>query len=91
MGTYFQSLVVIVSLLGLLLLMLWGVKKYGLKLGFHPGMKGRELKMEDHLSLGPKRDVCIVRYRNKHYMLGVTDQRVSLLSVLDPGKEDQDA
>jgi flagellar protein FliO/FliZ len=86
-GGYFQSLAVIFALLGFLGLVLWGVKRYGAKFGFNRFRQERDLSLEDHIPLGPKRDVCVVRYRDKRFLLGVTDQGISLLSALDDEKD----
>jgi len=87
LGGYFQSLTIIFLILGFLGLVLFGVKRYGARFGVGRFNKDRELFLEDHIGLGPKRDVCVVRYRKKKFLLGATDHGISLLSVIDDDKD----
>ena len=82
-GGYYQSLIVIFVILGFLGLFLWIVKKYGTRFGFNPMRQTRNLYLEDSIALGPKRDACVVRYNKKKFLLGVTDSRITLLSVIN--------
>ncbi|MBI9089835.1 MAG: flagellar biosynthetic protein FliO [Desulfobacterium sp.] len=87
LGGYFQSLTIIFVILGFLGLVLWGIKRYGARFGFNRFHQDRDLCLEDHISLGPKRDACVIRYKDKRFLLGVTDHGISLLSVLDNDKK----
>ena len=82
-GGYYQSLIVIFIILGFLGLVLWVVKKYGTKFGFNPMKKDKNLYLEDYIALGPKRNACVVVYKEQKFLLGVTDQNINLLSVID--------
>ena len=91
-GGYFQSLTVIFVILGFLGLVLWAVKRYGSRFGLSRFKSQRDLTLEAHLSLGPKRDVCVISYRGKKFLLGATDHGVTLLSAIDgDGVRDGDA
>lgn len=87
LGGYFQSLTIIFVLLGFLGLVLWAVKRYGARFGFDRFHPDRNLCLEDHITLGPKRDVCVVRYKDKKFLLGATDHGITLLSVIDDEKK----
>ena len=79
----YSSLAVIFSILGFLVLVLFGMKRYGTRLGLKRLDSNRTLILEDRISLGPKRDACVVRFREKSYLLGVTDHHISLLAAVD--------
>lgn len=85
-----QSLIFIVVILGFLCLALWGIRTYGARLGFVRFRQGRDLVLEEHVSLGPKRDACVLRYKNRKYLLGVTDRHISLISAIDPEENLED-
>ena len=82
-GGYTQSLIIIFIILGFLTIVLLVVKKYGARFGFNRSFKNKNLYLEDHIALGPKRNACVVVYKGKKFLLGVTDNNISLLSVLD--------
>ncbi|MCG8564150.1 MAG: flagellar biosynthetic protein FliO [Desulfobacterales bacterium] len=88
LGGYLQSLVIIFSILGFLGMVLWLVKRYGLKLGVSSG-RGRDLTLEDRISLGPKREICMVRYKNRRFMVGSTDHHLSLIAEMAQEKENE--
>jgi flagellar biosynthetic protein FliO len=50
------------------------------------GIGGSSMKMVDRLPIGGNRSVCIVKAGRKHYLIGVTDGQIQLLSEL--GDED---
>lgn len=85
-GGYTQSLIIIFIILGFLALVLLVVKKYGARFGFNKPFKNKDLYLEDHIALGPKRNACVVVYKGQKFLLGVTDHRVSLLSVIEDSK-----
>ncbi|MDY0220924.1 MAG: flagellar biosynthetic protein FliO [Desulfobacterium sp.] len=87
-GSYLQSLTVIFVILGFLILVLLGIKRYGVRFGLSSLKQHRELTIEAHLSLGPKRDVCVVRYKDKKFLLGATDSGITLLAVVDESSTD---
>jgi flagellar protein FliO/FliZ len=89
-GGYYQSIIVIFVILGFLALVLFAVKKYGIKFGMNRLNQNKDFCLEDHISLGPKRDACIVRYKEKKFLLGVTDHRISLISVIEDLKDKEE-
>jgi flagellar biosynthetic protein FliO len=40
---------------------------------------GQDLRVKEALSLGPNRAIYVVEWKNKSYLLGVTNQAISLL------------
>lgn len=86
-GSVMQSLVIIFIILGFLGLVLFGIKKYGARIGLDRLRPDRELQLIESISLGPKRGVCIVRYRGKRYLLGVTDHQVGLIDRMEDSKD----
>lgn len=81
------------KIIGMLMLLIaillggfWLLRRYGPKGGF--GMMGRgELKLEGQLALGPKKSVVVVRFLNKHLVLGVTDTSINLLTETETGDD----
>ncbi|GAB6176925.1 flagellar biosynthetic protein FliO [Desulfobaculum senezii] len=76
----------VVGVLCLLLAVLFGgfwlLRRFGPRAGL--GMLGRsDLKLEGQLALGPKKSVMVVRFLNKHLVLGVTDSTINLLTEMD--------
>lgn len=87
MEDYLRSILVIAAVLGALGGVLWVIRTLGNRVGITDGFgqKKRKLRLEEHIALGPKRGACVVTYEDKKYLLGVTDQQVTLLSEIDNG------
>lgn len=80
-GGYFQAIGFMCLLLALLWFAVWVVRRSG-KFAFlpMPGALPRDaLRMEAQLPLGAKKNLLVVRFLNKRLLLGVTDQRITLL------------
>jgi flagellar protein FliO/FliZ len=58
----------------------WLLKRYGPKIGLGPGGRGGRLRLTDHLAVGPRKAVVVVRFLNKDLVLGVTEQSITLLT-----------
>lgn len=81
-GGYIQALGVLFVLVALFCVTLWLVRRFG-RFRFlpRPGSLPRDaLVMEAQLPLGPRKGLMVVRFLNKRLLLGVTEQRISLLS-----------
>lgn len=81
-GGYAQAIGILFLLLGVLWLAVWLARRFG-KFNFlpRPGALPRgALVMEAQLPLGPRKGLMVVRFLNKRLLLGVTDQRITLLS-----------
>ena len=61
----------------------WLLKRYGPKIGLGPGGRGGMLRLMDHLAVGPKKSVVVVRFLNKDLVLGVTDHSITRLAEVD--------
>lgn len=80
-GGYFQAIGFMCLLLALLWFAVWVVRRSG-KFAFlpMPGALPRDaLRMEAQLPLGAKKNLLVVRFLNRRLLLGVTDQRITLL------------
>lgn len=83
-GGYFQALAVLFLIVAVLFTALWFLRrKGGIKLLTGHG----NLLVESRMSLGPKKQLVVVRFLNKRVLLGVTDQRITMLTEL-PTDED---
>ena len=70
-------------LLGVIFAAFWLLKRYGPKIGLGPGGRGGSLRLMDHLAVGPKKSVVVVRFLNKDLVLGVTDHSITRLAEVD--------
>ncbi len=70
-------------LLGVIFAAFWLLKRYGPKIGLGPGGRGGNLRLTDHLSVGPKKSVVVVRFLNKDLVLGVTEHSITRLAEVD--------
>ncbi len=81
-GGYIQAVGVLFVLVALFCLALWLARRFG-RFRFlpRPGSLPRDaLVMEAQLPLGPRKGLMVVRFLNKRLLLGITDQRITLLS-----------
>lgn len=76
---YFMTIAVLCLLLAGLWLALRWLKKRGTLRRFGGN---EEMEMESRLSLGPKRNLLIVRLRDRRLLLGVTEHHISKLAEL---------
>ncbi|MDR2050602.1 MAG: flagellar biosynthetic protein FliO [Deltaproteobacteria bacterium] len=76
LAEYFLSLGVLFVLLGLC----WfGVRLLRRRGSWRFLTPARGLQIESRLSLGPKKLLLVLKYRDKRLLLGVTEQQISLL------------
>ena len=61
----------------------WLLKRYGGKFGIGPNGRGGTLRLVDHLPVGPRKSVVVVRYLNKDLVLGITEQSITFLTEAD--------
>lgn len=88
-GGYFYGLGALCLILALLYGALWIMRRSG-KFRFMPayGALPRDaLRLEAQLPLGPRKGLMVVRFLNKRMLLGVTDQKITLLSEADTHDE----
>ena len=82
MGGFVHMMAWLCLILALLFVALYLVKRYGAKAGLPMGIRN-EMKMLGQLSLGPKRNLVVVRFLNKILVLGVTDTQINLVTEMD--------
>ncbi|MHC1791095.1 flagellar biosynthetic protein FliO [Solidesulfovibrio sp.] len=58
----------------------WLLKRYGPKFGIGPTGRGGKLRLIDHLPVGPRKSIVVVRFLNKDMVLGITEQSITFLS-----------
>ena len=76
---YFQAIGVLFFIIALLWLALWYLKRKG---GLRLLGVNNDLRVENRVPLGSKKSLLVVRFLNKRLLLGVTDQRITLLTEL---------
>jgi len=84
---YLQSILALLFVLGLigalyLLLQQWG--------GRIPGVKTKQIRVIESVSLGEKRNLFLVEVQNECFLLAATGHHISLLSTVEPSKETAD-
>ncbi|MBD5538905.1 MAG: flagellar biosynthetic protein FliO [Desulfovibrio sp.] len=80
-GGYMQAIGILCLLLAVFWFALWLLRRYG-RFNFlpRPGALPRgALVMEAQMPLGPRKGLMVVRFLNTRLLLGVTEQRISLL------------
>ncbi len=71
----------------LVILLIVGLAIVARKWMLAPGItSSKQLKVLETLSLTPKRSIHVVRWNEQVFMIGATDQNISLLSELDPSE-----
>lgn len=89
-GGYFQA----IGILLLLLMALWYVLRLLRRFGggrFLPAattLPRQALRVEAQLPLGQRRGVFVVRFLNKRLVLGVTEQRITLLTEMEADNDE---
>ena len=58
----------------------WLLKRYGGKFGIGPAGRGGTLRLIDHLPVGPRKSVVVVRFLDKDLVLGITEQSITFLT-----------
>lgn len=61
----------------------WLLKRYGPKFGIGPAGRGGKLRLVDHLPVGPRKSIVVVRFLNKDLVLGITEQSITFLTEAD--------
>ena len=61
----------------------WLLKRYGGKFGIGPAGRAGKLRLVDHLPVGPRKSVVVVRYLDKDLVLGITEQSITFLTEAD--------
>lgn len=88
-GGYVQALGIMCVILALLWFAVWAIRRYG-KFNFlpRPGSLPKDsLVMEAQMPLGPRKGLMVIRFMGRRLLLGVTDQRISLLA--EDGTKDE--
>ncbi|WP_051261274.1 flagellar biosynthetic protein FliO [Desulfovibrio inopinatus] len=83
-----------IALLAILLVIFlaWQLLKIiGPKMGLQIANKTGLLSFQGHLPLGPKRSIVVVRYQDKHLVLGVTEHSINLLTQTDARHDEDNA
>lgn len=84
-GGYLEAIGIMLLLLGVLWSVTWLIRRYG-KWNFIPraGSLPRDaLFLETQLPLGPKKGLAVVRFLNTRLLLGITEQRITVLKETD--------
>jgi len=61
----------------------WLLRRYGARFGIGPAGRGGSLRLVDHLPVGPRKSVVVVRFLNKDLVLGITEQSITFLTEAD--------
>ncbi len=69
-------------ILAMLLLAFYVMRRLNLGGTFSP-MRSRDLQVVERLPLGPRQNITVVKYRGQDLVLGVTQDRITLLQARD--------
>ncbi|SMF24842.1 flagellar protein FliO/FliZ [Desulfovibrio gilichinskyi] len=77
-------------ILAMLLLAFYILRRLNLGGTFSP-LRSRDLQVVERLPLGPRQNITVVKYRGQDLVLGVTQDRITLLQTRDEvnGKDDK--
>ena len=89
-GAAVQMAVALLLILVVILLAYWMLRRFGPRFGLGAPAKSRGLRIESYLTLGPKKNIMVVRFLNRLLVLGVTDQSINLLTEVDASDENKD-
>ncbi len=71
-------------ILAMLFMIYYLMKRLNLGHGFTGARKG-ELKIVDRLPLGPRQNITVIKYRGQDLVLGVTQDKITLLHAREEG------
>lgn len=89
-GAAVQMGVALLVILVVILLAFWMLRRFGPRLGLGGRSLAHGLRLEGHMTLGPRKNIMVVRFLNKLLVLGVTDQSINLLTEVDTSHEAQE-
>ena len=79
---YFEALALLCFLLALVLGMLFLFRRLSRGGGLFAASSAPGMKIETRMALGPKKYLLVVRYLDRRLVLGVTEQKISLLAQI---------
>ena len=89
-GAAIQMAVALILVLAVILLAYWVLRRFGPRFGLGSKASAHGLRIESYLTLGPKKNIMVVRFLNRLLVLGVTDQSINLLTEVDASNEATD-
>jgi flagellar biosynthetic protein FliO len=78
---YLETFSALGLILGLIGLLYWAGTRIDRRFG--AGSPHRKMQLSERVSLGDKRSLLLVRIEGKAYVLGATNQNISLIATLD--------
>ncbi|MBI9111195.1 MAG: flagellar biosynthetic protein FliO [Maridesulfovibrio ferrireducens] len=78
-------------ILGMLLLVFYFMRRLNLGVSFS-GVRNKELQIVERLPLGPRQNITVIKYRGQDLVLGVTQDKITLLQAREEvhGKDEKD-
>ncbi len=73
-------------ILAMLLLAFYILRRFNIG-GSFPGVRKGVLQIVDRLPLGPRQNVTVIKYRDREMVIGVTQDKITLLHAGDEGHE----
>jgi flagellar protein FliO/FliZ len=84
-GTMLRSFGMLLVVLGILLLVLWLLRRYSLHQG--SGAKQEVIRMVASLYVGPKERIALVDVLGEKILIGITPQQISYLARIEDEKD----
>ena len=82
-GVAFKMGLTLCVLLAFIFAAFWLLRRYGARFGLGPAGRGGALRLIDHLPIGPRKSIVVVRFLNKDLVLGITEQSITFLTEAD--------
>lgn len=73
-------------ILAMLLLAFYLLRRFNIG-GSFPGVRKGALQIVDRLPIGPRQNITVVKYKDREMVVGVTQDRITLLHAGDEGHE----
>ncbi|WP_300159010.1 flagellar biosynthetic protein FliO [Solidesulfovibrio sp.] len=86
-GTAMHMALALLLVLAVIYAAYWLLRRFGGRFGIGPAGRGGLLRLQAHLSLGPRKSIVVVRFLHKNLVLGVTDHAITLLTE-EPADDD---
>ena len=84
-GTLFSILGALILFIGILFVAYWATRMTGKRFSLQ-GVQSKYIELLDQVALGPDRALLLVRVAGKVLLLGVSSQRVTYITELDPNE-----
>lgn len=84
LGSVLKMSAALFFILAMLLVIYYFMRRLNIG-GSFPGARKGVLEIVDRLALGPRQNITVIRYRDREMVVGVTQEKITLLHAEDEG------